>query len=309
MKKDKNFGVIFPGQGSQFPGMGKPYEKEINSFKDNFDLASELLGLDLWELVTEEEPINLNKTEYTQPAIFTLNASLFQLWIERGGTTPNYVAGHSLGEYNALVACGAIDFDAALRLVVKRGKLMSEIKSQGAMAAVIGLNVEQLTELCALISKELKLTVDCANINTVDQIVIAGDIDAVDMVCARAKSIGAKRAIKLDVSVPSHCALMIPVAEDFKEALNSERFSKPNDTTTLIQNVDASVSKTTDEIQNKLLSQLHMPVRWHQTMVKLIGMGCHELMECGAGKVLTNIAKRINKEIKIDSYFLLTEQN
>ena len=308
MNKDKNFGVIFPGQGSQFPGMGKPYEKEINAFKGNFELGSELLGLDLWKLVTEEEPVNLNKTEYTQPAIFTLNASLFQLWIERGGALPDYVAGHSLGEYNALVACGAIDFDAALRLVVTRGKLMSEIKSQGAMAAIIGLNIEQLTELCDSIAKELELTVGCANINTVDQIVIAGDIEAVEMVCARAKSIGAKRAIKLDVSVPSHCPLMRPVAEDFKKALNSERFSKPNDTIIFIQNVDAAASKTTDEIQSKLLSQLHMPVRWHQTMVKLIEMGCHEFMECGAGKVLTNIAKRINKEIKIDSYLLLTEQ-
>lgn len=308
MEKDKNFGVIFPGQGSQFPGMGKPYEKEINSFKGNFELGSELVGLDLWKLITEEEPVNLNKTEYTQPAIFTLNASLFQLWIGRGGTVPNYVAGHSLGEYNALVACGAIDFDAALRLVVKRGKLMSEIKSHGAMAAVIGLNVVQLTELCALIAKELGLTVDCANINTVDQIVIAGDIDAVEMVCVRAKSIGAKRAIKLDVSVPSHCVLMRPVAEDFKKALNSERFSKPNNNTMFMQNVDAAASKTTQEIQNKLLSQLHMPVRWHQTMVNLIDMGCHEFMECGAGKVLTNIVKRINKEIKINSYLLLSEQ-
>ena len=297
---------MFPGQGSQFPGMGKPYEKDKALFKENFELGSELLGLDLWKLVTDEEPVNLNKTEYTQPAIFTLNASLYQLWIERGGVQPSYVAGHSLGEYNALVACGAVDFDAALRLVVTRGKLMSNIKTEGAMAAIIGVDVSELTDLCGSIAEELSLTVDCANINTTDQIVIAGNIEAVDMVCTKAKSIGAKRAVKLDVSVPSHCSLMKPIAEDFKKALTLEQFSKPKETMVFIQNVDAMTSENTDEIQNKLLSQLYMPVRWHQTMANLVDMGCNEFMECGPGKVLTNIAKRINKEIKIDSYMLLT---
>lgn len=307
MKKNNNFGVIFPGQGSQFPGMGKPYEKDKAFFKANFELGSELLGLDLWKLVTDEAPVNLNKTEYTQPAIFTLNASLYQLWIERGGAQPRYVAGHSLGEYNALVACGAIDFDAALRLVVTRGKLMSEIKTKGAMAAVIGVDLDKLTNLCGLVARELNLTVDCANINTADQIVIAGNIEAVEMACIKAKSIGAKRAIKLDVSVPSHCSLMQPIADNFKKAMNLVQFSKPDETMILIQNVDAMNSKSIDEIQDKLISQLHMPVRWHQTMANLIDMGCCEFMECGAGKVLTNIAKRINKEIKIDSYLLLTK--
>ncbi len=307
MKKNNNFGVVFPGQGSQFPGMGKPYEKDKGSFKENFQLGSELLGLDLWKLITDEEPVSLNKTEFTQPAIFTLNASLYQLWIERGGVQPSHVAGHSLGEYNALVACGVVDFDAALRLVVTRGKLMSKIRSKGAMAAIIGIDVDKLTDLCALIAKELNLTVDCANINTIDQIVIAGNIEAVEAVCIKAKSIGAKRAIKLDVSVPSHCSLMQPVAEDFKKALNSEQFSKPDETMVFIQNVDAMASKNTNEIQNKLLSQLHKPVKWQQTIVNLVEMGCYELMECGPGKVLTNIAKRINKEIKVNSYLQYTE--
>ena len=159
----------------------------------------------MWKLITEDDSGKLNRTEYTQPAIFTLNASLYQLWLDRGGEPPGYAVGHSLGEYNALIAAGVLKFDAALRLVVKRGQLMSDVNSIGSMAAIIGLNFEKLSDLCERSSKKLNLVVECANINTSDQIVIAGNIDAINVVCEEAKVLGAKRAVKLDVSVPSHC--------------------------------------------------------------------------------------------------------
>ena len=303
MIKNRTIGILFPGQGSQYPGMAKQFQDYFDYFRVNFEKASELLGFDLWKLVTEDDSKNLNKTEFTQPAIFTLNASLYQLWLERSGVMPGYVAGHSLGEYNALVATGVLNFDSALRLVVTRGKLMSKIRT-GAMAAIIGLELEKLNDLCILFSKKLNLVVDCANINTHDQIVIAGDTQAVEKVCEESKQFGAKRAIKLDVSVPSHCRLMLPVSRDLKIAFLKEKFSETNESILFIQNVDARESTNPEIIQRNLLSQLHMPVKWYQTMRRLVEVGCIEFIECGPGKVLTNIAKRIDKQIKMRPYSL-----
>ena len=302
--KEKTIGVLFPGQGSQSSGMGKPYQDFISLFRDNFELASELLGLDLWKLITEDDSGKLNQTEYTQPAIFTLNASLYQLWLDRGGEPPGYAVGHSLGEYNALIAAGVLKFDAALRLVVKRGQLMSDVNSIGSMAAIIGLNFEKLSDLCERSSKKLNLVVECANINTSDQIVIAGNIDAINFVCEEAKVLGAKRAVKLDVSVPSHCSLMLPVADELKKTFAVENFNVPDSNVIFIQNVDAQESNDPEKIQENLLSQLHMPVRWHETILRLINLGCYEFIECGPGKVLTNITKRIDKGIKVNSFFV-----
>lgn len=301
MINKRRIGVLFPGQGSQFAGMGRLIENDLDHFRVNFEKGSDLIGLDLWKLVTEDNSFNLNKTEYTQPAIFTLSASLYQIWLDRSEEAPSFVAGHSLGEYNALVASGVLNFDSALRLVVKRGKLMSKVKA-GAMAAIIGLEFGNLNDLCVQFSKRLDLVVDCANINTHDQIVIAGDTEAVEQVCKESKLAGAKRAIKLDVSVPSHCRLMLPIAQDLKIAFGEEKFSETDEGIIFIQNVDARESTNPEIIQRNLLSQLHMPVKWYQTMQRLVEAGCLELMECGPGKVLTNLAKRIDKQIKMSPY-------
>jgi [acyl-carrier-protein] S-malonyltransferase len=284
----------FPGQGSQAVAMLADLADQ-SLVTDTFAEASNVLGYDLWDLVQNDDQGKLNQTHITQPALLTASVSLWRLWCARNGQQPALLAGHSLGEYSALVCAGAIGFTDAVDLVRARGEYMQAAvpAGTGAMAAIIGLTDEQITDVCA--ASAAGEIVAPVNYNSPGQVVIAGVKDAVDRAMLACKEAGAKRALPLPVSVPSHCALMQPAAEQLAEKLAAIDVTMPD--IPVIQNVNAQVAQNVDELVSNLVAQLHQPVRWTGCVQNMAQQGVEVMLECGPGKVLTGLNKRIDKGI------------
>jgi [acyl-carrier-protein] S-malonyltransferase len=258
----------------------------IETFKE----ASEALGYDLWALTQQGPEEQLNQTDKTQPAILTASIALWRQWLAEGGARPAFVAGHSLGEYSALVAAGSIGLADAVKLVERRGQLMQEAvpAGQGGMAAILGLDDADVLAACAEAAQGE--VVSAVNFNSPGQVVIAGAKAAVERAIELCKAKGAKRAMPLPVSVPSHCALMKPAAERFAESVEAIAWQAPQ--IALVQNVSASVVTDLDTLKRDLLAQLYMPVRWVESIQALAANGATQLVECGPGKVLAGLNKR-----------------
>ena len=258
-----------------------------------FAEAEDAIGIGLRTIVLEGPEAELNRTEITQPALLTASIALWRCWIEHQGARPSVMAGHSLGEYSALVAAGALEFADAVRLVNLRGRLMQTAvpAGAGAMAAILGLDEAEIAQCCATVDG----VVTPANINAPGQIVIAGTAPAVDAAIEKLLAAGAKRAIKLAVSVPSHSPLMAPAAAEFGDALAKTRVTMPN--VPVIQNVDATSTNDPDQIRLNLVAQLSRPVRWIACVEAMVSRGATTLIECGPGKVLGGMIKRIDRSV------------
>ncbi|MFS0827897.1 ACP S-malonyltransferase [Pseudomonas phoenicis] len=281
---------VFPGQGSQSLGMLAELGAQHPCIVETFREASAALGYDLWKLIQEGPEEQLAQTDKTQPAILTASVALWRLWQEQCDARPAFVAGHSLGEYSALVVAGCLTLADAVRLVERRGQLMQDAvpAGQGGMAAILGLDDAKVIELCAQAAEGQ--VVSAVNFNSPGQVVIAGDKAAVDRAIELCKAAGAKRALPLAVSVPSHCALMQPAAERFAEAVNAIDWKGP--AIPLVQNVSATVPRDLDTLKQDLLAQLYQPVRWVECVQTLAAQGAVNLVECGPGKVLAGLNKR-----------------
>lgn len=285
--------MIFPGQGSQKLNMISDFYDEA-AVADTFDEASDTLGYDMLDLIQNNET-KLNQTEYTQPAILAASIALYRFYLDQDGQKPALLAGHSLGEYSALVAAEVLHFHDALKLVRERGRLMQEAVPQGAgaMAAILGLEDLLVVEACSKAAKgEI---VSAVNFNSPGQVVIAGQKDAVARAIEECKAMGAKRALPLPVSVPSHCALMKHAAELLGHHFADVVWHSPK--IPVIQNVDAATHESTEAIETALIAQLHQPVEWVKCVHKLAKMGATSFIECGPGKVLTGLNKRILPEL------------
>ncbi|HAD44215.1 ACP S-malonyltransferase [Plesiomonas shigelloides] len=285
------FAMVFPGQGSQSVGMLADLAQQFPIVEQTFAEASAVLGYDLWALVQQGPAEELNKTWQTQPALLTASVAIWRVWQEKNGAMPVVMAGHSLGEYSALVCAGVMDFKDAVRLVELRGKLMQEAvpEGTGAMAAIIGLDNDSIAKACAE-SAEGQVVAP-VNFNSPGQVVIAGNKEAVERAGAACKAAGAKRALPLPVSVPSHCALMKPAADKLAVALQEITFNAPR--IPVINNVDVAAESDADAIRSALVRQLYSPVRWTETVESMSAQGVGHLLEMGPGKVLTGLTKRI----------------
>jgi [acyl-carrier-protein] S-malonyltransferase len=293
---NRKWAFLFPGQGSQYPGMGKDLAENFPAASKVFEEVDDALGFSISQLCFEGPPETLQLTENTQPAILTVSIAALRALEAEGVPKPDYVAGHSLGEYSALVAAGAVSLADAARTVRARGRYMQEAvpAGQGAMAAVLGASVETIEQACAAAGENQVCAP--ANINSPGQVVIAGDVAAVDRAIEILKQAGAKRVVKLNVSAPFHCALMMPAQErlaaDLSE-LSLDELSIP-----LISNVDAiAISKAADA-RNSLIRQVSSPVRWLESMQLLLGSGVESFIEVGPGKVLSGLLRQINREAR-----------
>ena len=286
---------VFPGQGSQTVGMLASIGAAEPIVIDTFSEASAALGYDLWALVQQGPAELLNQTDKTQPAILTASIALWRLWVEKSAAQPAYVAGHSLGEYSALVAAGSLSLEDAVRLVERRGQLMQEAvpAGTGGMAAILGLDDADVQAACAEAAQGE--VVSAVNFNAPGQVVVAGAAAAVERAIIACKARGAKRAMALPVSVPSHCALMQPAAEQFAESLAAIKWQQPK--IALVQNVSAEVVTDLTILEKNLLAQLYSPVRWVESMVCLAAQGVTDVVECGPGKVLSGLNKRCIKGV------------
>jgi len=294
-----NLAIVFPGQGSQSVGMMSGLLETEANLKSIFDSASEVLGYDLLDIISSGPEEELNQTEITQPALL---ASAYATWLmckEKLQISPTVFAGHSLGEYTALVCADVINFEDAIALVAERGRCMQKAvpAGTGAMAAILGLEDQQIVQVCADAAEAE--VVSAANFNSPGQVVIAGDKSAVERAIIAAKDAGAKRALLLPVSVPSHCMLMKEAAADFAISLDKINFNDAE--IPVIQNVNAEIKTKSDEIKHALLEQLYMPVRWVESINSMQGMGVSKIIECGPGKVLSGLIKRIDRSFEIHS--------
>jgi [acyl-carrier-protein] S-malonyltransferase len=285
---------IFPGQGSQSLGMLADFA-DRPAVKQTFQEASGALGLDIWALCQDGPQEALNQTENTQPLLLTAGVALWRLWEQSGGPRPNLLAGHSLGEYTALTCAGVVTLGDAVRLVRTRGKLMQQAVAagEGKMAAVLGLDDDQVRAACEQAAEGD--VVEAVNFNAPGQVVIAGSAAAVERAIAACKDAGAKRAMPLPVSVPSHCALMKPAADQLAETLNATSFHAAE--MPVINNVDVAMETAPEQIREALIRQLYSPVRWVETIQALKEQGVSHVYECGPGKVLSGLIKRIDRDI------------
>lgn len=292
-----NIVVVFPGQGSQSIGMLADYAETWPTIEETFKQASDALGYDCWDIVCNGPAEKLNKTEITQPVMLAADIAVMRVMAQQCMLTPIVFAGHSLGEYAALVAAQSIDFEDAIRLVSTRGRLMQSAvpEGQGAMAAIIGLNDEEIIKICEQVTSEDGEPVEAVNFNSPGQVVIAGASGAVDRANALLLEAGAKRALPLPVSVPSHSSLMKPAADELAEYIKDVEIRTPE--IQVIHNVDAKSHDDPDDIRDALVKQLYKPVRWTQT-IQIISDGADVVVECGPGKVLSGLTRRINKEVK-----------
>ena len=286
---------VFPGQGSQSIGMLTQLSIEFPQVKATFSEASDALSYDLWELVSEGPIEALNQTERTQPAMLAAGVAVWRVWQELTNIQPDYLAGHSLGEYTALVAAESLTFSDAIKLVEMRGQFMQQAvpAGQGAMAAILGLDDDLVKVTC--IEAAENAVVEAVNFNSPGQVVIAGDIEAVKRATVLAKEKGAKRAMLLPVSVPSHCALMKPAAKQLGIALTDLTIYKP--VIPVIHNANVGHGNDDKAIKHLLTQQLHNPVRWVETIQKFSSLGVTNIIECGPGKVLAGLTKRIDKSL------------
>lgn len=283
------FALVFPGQGSQSLGMMAAYGDSA-VIRATFDEASAALGRDLWQLVAEGPAEALNQTVNTQPLMLTSGVAVYRLWLEKGGPLPAMVAGHSLGEYSALVAAGALTLADAVPLVEFRAKAMQEAvpAGEGAMAAILGLDADAVIAACAEAAQGQ--VVQAVNFNSPEQTVIAGSKAAVERAAEGCKGKGAKRAVMLPVSAPFHCALMQPAADRLKDRLASVNVAKP--AIPVVNNVDVALVDAPDAIRAALVRQAAAPVRWVETMRAMQAAGVTNVYECGPGKVLAGLVKR-----------------
>lgn len=296
----QQFAFVFPGQGSQHIGMMSEFKDE-SLVQQTFEAASDTLGENMWQLCQEGPESKLNDTRWTQPALLTASIALWRLWQSRTENMPQRLAGHSLGEYSALVAAGALAFEDAVRLVQQRGAFMSEAvpSGVGAMAAIIGLNAEKIQTLCQSVQERQKGQVcEAVNFNSDTQIVVAGHQDAVTELMNTAKENGAKRCVSLPVSVPSHCALMKPAADNLKSFIQRQAITFSAPSIPVIHNVDVKTHQTAEEIESALVKQLYQPVRWLETVQVLIQEDIGSIVECGSGKVLSGLNKRIERALQ-----------
>lgn len=286
---------VFPGQGSQAVGMLAELAADHPQIGDTFAEAAEALGYDLWQLCQNGPEAELNRTDRTQPAILAASVALWRVWAANSAARPAFVAGHSLGEYSALVVAGVIGLADALRLVERRGQLMQQAvpAGEGAMAAILGLTDEQIIDLCAQAAQGE--VVSAVNFNAPGQVVVAGQKAAVQRAIEACKAAGAKRAIELPVSVPSHCALMRPAAEQL--AKDFEQLSWQEPAITLVQNVSARPAPDLATLRAQLVEQLYSPVRWVESVEYIATQGVTDLIECGPGKVLSGLNKRCAKGV------------
>ena len=288
---------LFPGQGSQSVGMMSALADEFNQVEATFEEASVVLGYDLWAMVVNGPAEELNKTEVTQPAMLVSGIATWRIWQELGGAQPDFLAGHSLGEYSALVAAGVMPFSDAVAIVAERGRLMQQATpaGTGAMAAVLGLDDQALRDICNRVAGDE--VVACANFNAPGQVVISGNKNAVDTAGVLAKQAGARRVLPLPVSVPSHCLLMKPAAAKLQELLLNVHFS--DSALPVIQNADVRSYADAEQVREALARQLWQPVRWTETIQSLLNSGVDRFIECGPGKVLAGLNRRITKQSKV----------
>lgn len=291
----QKIGFVFPGQGSQKQGMLADMLTSQPIVRDTFLEASEVLGQDLIKITQDNPDGLLDQTEITQPALLTASVALWRAWMHNRGNLPEMLAGHSLGEYSALVCANVINFSDAVRLVHMRGKYMQQAvpAGTGAMAAIIGMDDSRIDALCQQVAEGE--VVAAVNFNSPGQTVIAGSKDAVGRAMAACKEAGAKRALPLNVSVPSHCALMKPAAEQLAGELASTEFRAPS--LPVVQNINGRATREPGEIRENLLKQLYMPVQWVDTIYCMRDFGVGKIVECGPGKVLAGLVRRIHPEI------------
>ncbi len=289
-----NLAFVFPGQGSQSVGMLAELTSSHPEVKYTFERASDVLSLNLWSLITQGPDEELNQTQNTQPAMLAAGFAVWDIWRKQSPIQPTWMAGHSLGEYTALVCSGALTFEDGIKLVAARGRLMQEAvpPGVGAMAAILGLEDQIIIDICAQAAE--KEIVSAVNFNSPGQVVIAGNKTAVERAMSRAKEAGAKRALLLPVSVPSHCALMQSAADKLDAYLNEIEIVTP--TIKLVHNVDVASHDTPDAICNILKEQLFKPVRWVDSINHMHEQGVTRFVECGPGKVLIGLNKRIAKD-------------
>lgn len=290
-----SFAIVFPGQGSQSVGMLADLAAAFPQVRETFEEASDAIGTDLWALSQEGPAEDLNRTENTQPAILSAGIAVWRIWQDQEGAQPTMLAGHSLGEYSALVAAGVLAFADAVRLVRERGRLMQAAvpAGEGAMAAILGLDDDQVRAICAEAAQGE--VAEAVNFNSPGQVVIAGNAAAIARAVEAAKAAGARRALPLDVSVPSHCALMQDAAATLREAMNDITFAVPQ--IPVLHNVSVATADNPDAIRELLAQQLYSPVRWVETVRAMAEQGVDTLIEAGPGKVLSGLCKRIDKQI------------
>lgn len=289
---------VFPGQGSQYVGMGQDLYKEFPTARRTFEESSEVLGLDMAKLCFEGDSKDLRLTENTQPAILTVSVAAWLVLDEETGIKADFLAGHSLGEYSALVASGGLDFKDAVLVVRKRGEYMQAAVPDGvgAMAAILGLSKEKVEEACREASQD-GLIVSPANFNAPGQVVISGNKEAVEEACALAKSNGAKRAVLLEVSAPFHCALMNTVAKRLEEVLSQVDIFELE--VPVVSNYEAKPNKDSSRVKTLLIDQVANPVRWDDSVNMLYESGVREYVEIGPGNVLSGLIKRTVSNISV----------
>lgn len=296
MTQNGQLAVVFPGQGSQQVGMLQAHAEQWPAIRDTFSEASEALGYDLWQLIQDGPQERLNLTEFAQPALLTASVALWRVLQSTTGVQPGCMAGHSLGEWSALVCSGALAFTDAVRLVQLRGRYMQEAvpAGQGAMAAIIGLPDQQINDVCAQVAQGE--VVAAVNFNSPGQVVIAGQQAAVDRAMAGCKEAGAKKVMPLAVSAPFHTSLMQPAADRLAADLAQVEFNTP--ATPVIHNVHAQPEEQPSAIKALIIQQISAPVQWVQCVQTMQACGVNQVVECGPGKVLTGLLKRIDKSLK-----------
>ena len=293
-----SYSIVFPGQGSQSLGMLSELAKNFKVVKEVFQEASDTLSIDLWNMCQNDSD-SLNQTINTQPAMLAAGYATFKTLEGEIDLSPKSFAGHSLGEYSALVAADSIKFSDAIKLVRKRAKLMQDAvpSGTGGMAAILGLSDEEVIDVC--LNYKGEGIVEPVNFNSPGQVVVAGSREAVDDICELMKEAGAKRAVSLQVSVPSHCSLMNSASDKFAEFINETNFQLPN--ISVIHNVDALSSNNADQIKQYLIDQIKKPVLWTQTISSMSNLGIEKIIECGPGKVLAGLTRRINKSLSANA--------
>lgn len=290
-----NLAFVFPGQGSQKICMLSELAEQNPIIEKTFSEASEVLDYDMWDLIQQGAQEDINLTQRTQPILLTCSVALWRLWNEKLGATPSQMAGHSLGEWSALVCANVIDFADGLRIVEARGKYMQQAVpvGQGAMAAIIGLDDQAILDACAE-AGDLGV-VDAVNFNAPGQVVIAGSNDAVERAMDICKAAGAKRALSLPVSAPFHTSLMKPAADNLAEMVNAVSFRAPE--VPIMHNVHARNEQDPEAIKALMLEQIYSPVKWVDCVKQLKEGGVTTLVECGPGKVLSGLVKRIDRDL------------
>lgn len=301
---DSSVAFVFPGQGSQVVGMLLEAYEQFSAVQDTFAEASQALGYDIWDLIQSGPQESLNLTATTQPVMLTSSVALWRAWQAESGVIPGIMSGHSLGEFSALVCAGALQFADAVQLVRQRGEFMQTAVpvGVGAMAAIIGLDDDDINRICEEVAANQEGVVAAVNFNSPGQVVIAGHANAVDAAIVALKDAGAKRALPLPVSAPFHTELMKPAGDRLAEAIAGVGISAPQ--IPVVHNVHAAVESNPEEIRKLLIQQIYSPVRWTDCVQAIVLSGAKNIVECGPGKVLSGLNRRIDKSLQ--SYSLET---